>query len=228
MIFKSQVITQASGSVGGVTYSHNAGGMYQRARTIPTNPNSTFQQTVRAIFGNLANAWSTTLTAAQRALWADYAANVPVINALGDPINLNPLAMFVRCNTPRVQAALPLVLDGPTTFNLGDFTNPSFGFDATDDEVDVTFEATDAWAGEDDAGAIILASRPKAPTINFFKGPYRLAGIIAGDSVTPPTSPAAITAPFEAVAGQKVFVRFIVSRADGRLSLPFRGVATAA
>jgi hypothetical protein len=167
------------------------------------------------------------LTAAQRTAWNTYAANVTVLNALGDPINISGLAMYQRCNTPILQAGGPRVDDGPLIFSLGEFTNPSFALDEAADEVDVTFTDTDLWANEDDGFMFVYASRPQNPTINFFKGPYRFAGKIDGDGVTPPTSPAAITLPFAVATGQRIFVRTLIARADGRISLPFRGQADA-
>lgn len=223
MKFKSQILQQASGSVGGLTYSHNAGGMYTRQRSIPTDPATPQQSTVRGLMAQLANLWVNTLTAAQRAAWDVYAANVPVLNVFGDPIFISGLNHYVRSNVPILQAAGPRVDDGPAIYDLGDYTNPSFGIDATADEVDVTFTEADDWVDEDDAYMIIWCSRPQNPSINFFKGPYRFAGVIAGDSVTPPTSPAAIALPFVAAVGQRIFVRANVARADGRLSTPFRG-----
>lgn len=228
MLYKSSLFSQASGSMGGTTFAHNRGGQYTRQRSTPTNPNSPQQQAVRAFFGNLAVDWADSLTAAQRDAWAVYANNVPVINRVGDPILLPPLAMFIRCNVPRLQAGLDQVNDGPTVYTLGSYDNPSFAGDATADEVDVTFNDADDWANEDDAAMLIFASRPQLASVNYFKGPYRFADLIAGDSVTPPASPAAITAPFPFAAGQRVFVRAIVTRADGRLSLPFRDFALGA
>jgi hypothetical protein len=61
-------------------------------------------------------------------------------------------------------------------------------------------------------------SRPQNITKNFFRGPYRYAGKIEGDSVTPPTSPATLVSDFPYAAGQRAFLRVRVSRADGRLS----------
>lgn len=223
MIFKSQVLTQASGSVGGITYSHNAGGMYQRARAIPTNPNTPEQQTIRGAVTSLTNLWINSLSPAQRSLWETYAANVSVLNRLGEPIFLSGLNMYVRSNVPRIQGGDPRVDNGPTTFDIGDYSNPSFAIDEAANEVDVTFTDTDTWVDEDDTAMMIWASRPQNTTINFFKGPYRFAGKIDGDSITPPTSPAVIALPFPVIAGQRVFVRANVTRADGRLSAPFRG-----
>jgi len=227
MRFKSVVLGPASGSVAGLTYSHNAGGQYIRARSTPTDPATAQQQTVRAAVSALVSLWKDTLTQAQRDAWQLYADNVPLIDVFGDPKYRTGINHYVRSNVPRIQAGSPRVDDGPTTFDLGDYTAPSFGFDATNDEVDVTFVNTDDWAGEDDSDMLVFCGRPQSPTINFFKGPYRYAGKIEGDSVTPPTTPAAISLPFAIEAGQKGFARIIVSRADGRLSTPFRGSAVA-
>lgn len=228
MRFKSVVLGPASGSVAGLTYSHNAGGQYIRARSTPTDPNTPQQQAVRAAVASLVSLWKDTLTVDQRAAWDLYADNVPLIDVFGDPKFRTGINHYVRSNVPRIQAASPRVDDGPGVFDLGDYTAPSFTFDATADEVDVTFLNTDDWAGEDDSDMLVFVGRPQSDTINFFKGPYRYAGKIEGDSVTPPTSPAAIALPFPIVAGQKGFARIIVSRADGRLSTPFRGSAIAA
>lgn len=223
MLFKSGLVTQVSGSIGGMTGSHNKGGYYFRARSIPTDPGTTYQTALRTFMAQLANLWGTTLTAPQRTAWEVYAANVTVPNPLGDQISLSGINHYIRSNMPRLQAGLPRVDDGPTTFDLGDFTQPSLtAGDATANEVDVTFDNTDAWANEDDAAMLLLSSREQGVTINFFKGPYRLAGSIDGDGVTPPTSPAAITSPFPLTAGNRLFAHYRVTRADGRLSQPFR------
>lgn len=228
MKFKSSVYTQASGSVGGLTYSHNRGGMYTRARTIPTNPSSAFQAVIRGFVAALTSAWNDTLSAAQRAAWDVYAENVPMLDSLGESRNIGGLGHYVRSNVPRLQAGLDRVDDGPTTYNLGEFTNPTIdAVDATADEIDVAFTAGDDWVGEDGAALLVLCSRPQNPGINYFTGPYRFADSIDGDSGTPPTSPASLTLPFVVAAGQKIFAQFRVTRADGRLSLPFRLGGTA-
>ena len=227
MLFKSAFLTQASGSVGGVTASRNRGGQYFRARAVPVNPGTPQQSAIRGFVTALSNDWINTLTQADRDLWNVYAANVTLVGPLGDPINVSGLNMYVRSNVPRLQAAEPRVDQGPDIFDIGDYTNPSFALDEPADEVDVTFTDTDDWANEDDAAMLIYASRPQNPTINFFKGPYRFAGAIQGDSITPPTSPAAIALPFPVAVGQRIFLRANVSRADGRLSAPFRGQSAA-
>lgn len=221
MRYKSTLLAQASGSVGGLTFSHNAGGMYIRNRSVPTDPATSAQSAVRGHMASLVNFWADVLSDAQREAWGVYAGNVALNDVFGDPRFRSGINHYVRSNIPRLQSGLPRVDDGPTTFNLGEYTQPTFGIDATADELDVTFDNTDDWANEDDAAMIVYGSRPMSPSINFFKGPFQYAANIDGDAVTPPTSPAALTSPFAFVAGQQGVIRVIVSRADGRLSAPF-------
>lgn len=223
MKFKSELVTQASGSIGGVTASRNRGGMYLRARSVPTNPGTSFQTVLRAYMATLTSLWNNTLTPTQRSLWDAYAEAVPLPDSLGEPRNVGGIGMYVRSNVPRLQASLDRVDDAPTTFNLGDFSAPSFGtISAAGGTAAVAFTEEDVWVDETGSAMLIAISRPQNPGINYFKGPYRYAGLIAGDDSTPPTTPASITLPFTVAEGQKVFGQIRVSRADGRLTQPFR------
>lgn len=228
MKFTSPIITAGSGSVAGLTASRNKGGLYFRARAVPTNPNTPKQQAVRTFMAGLVDDWTSSLTSAQRDGWAVYALNVPKLDALGNLIFLTGQQWYIACNLPRLQAGLGSVDDAPGVYNRGSYTEPSFSIDTANDEADITFENSDAWANEDDSSMLVYASRPQNPSINYFKGPYQFAGTIDGDAMTPPTSPAAITLPFPVAAGQRVFLRVQVSRADGRLSGSFRGYGDAA
>lgn len=228
MKYKSLVYSEASGSIGGITYSHNAGGQYTRVRRTPTDPGSQPQFTIRSIVGALVNHWVDTLTTAQRNAWATYAANVPINDVFGDPRHRSGINHYVRSNVPRIQAGAPRVDDGPTIFNLGSYTLPTITASESTQEISVAFTVADDWVDEDDSYLIAWSSRPQNPTINFFKGPYRLLGSVEGDSAAAPTSPEAIASPFAFVEAQKLFAKFNVSRADGRLSLVTRNFCTAA
>jgi len=219
-------VAAISGSVGGTTFSRNRGGSYMRTRAIPVNPNTTFQQEIRSLVATLTSYWLNGLTEDQRAAWDTYALNVELPNALGQPRNVGGLAMFVRSNVPRLQAShvdFPQVDDAPVVFNMGDYTLPSLGnaSEATQTAA-LAFTNTDDWAGEDEAGLLFYGSRAQNPSINYFKGPYRFAHAIKGDVATPPTTPASITWPFPFADTQRIFAFMRVTRADGRLSSPFR------
>jgi len=214
MKFKSHIVTQASGSVGGTTYAQNQGGLYMRARSIPTNPNSAAQQALRNVFKGLMNAWTNTLTAAQRAAWNVYSTNVPMKGPLGDTRPIGGVANFIRSNTPRVQNAQSRIDSAPTTFDVGAFTQPTFAITHSSTSMVATFTTGDSWNLS--GGAMFLyASRPQNASINFFKGPFRLVGVIPG----PATSPQSFTLPFAAGATTSaMFIKASVSQPDGRLS----------
>lgn len=228
MLIKSGIVTQISGSLGGLVGAHGKSGLYFRARAIPTNPNTPLQQAVRNYMASLTSAWQGVLTAVQRSAWAVYAENVTLPNPLGDAVNVGGMNMFIRSNVGRLQSAEPQVNDGPAIFNLGEMTSPTFAASAATGLVSVTFDNTDAWANEDDAAMLVYCSSPKSPTINYFDGPYRYIGKVQGDAVTAPTSPADIASGHTLTAGQKLFCQVRVSRADGRLTSKFQGLLTVA
>lgn len=211
--------TGLSGSIGGITASHNRGGPYFRDRAIPVQPNTGFQAIVKGAFGSLATAWSAILTAAQRDAWTLYADNTPLTDVLGNPFIPTGLNMYIRGNTGILQAEFARIDDGPTTFGLPNVGVLGVSGMSTATEIaSVTFDVTDLWVDINDAHLFVFASRPQKASIGFFKGPYQFAGAVAGDDTTPPTSPAAITVPFATVAGDKVFFRAIVIDDQGRKS----------
>lgn len=225
------VASDVRGSIGGQTYSRNRTGAYIRNRTVPINPGSPFQSAVRALVAQLSNAWVTVLTADQRAAWDAYADAVHLPNSLGELRNVGGLGMYVRGNVARLQAAetgLTRVDDGPLDLTVGDYTPPQIdNASAAAGTFGVIFTPADQWANESGSAMTVYASRPQNASVNYFKGPYRFAGVILGDDTVPPTSPASINAPFPFSEDQRLFFRVNVTRDDGRLGAEFRDFALA-
>lgn len=217
MIFKSTILASASGSVGGMTFSHNRGGAYTRARAIPSNPSSVAQQSVRAIQTSLVAAWGA-LTNAQRVAWNEYAAANPQTNALGDKHNAGGIGMFIRANFVRNLVGLTNITAAPTVNTPVVLTPPTLSADTPGTSaIQVAYTNTDEWATATGGALAIFIARPQAPTIFGFKGPFRYTDKVLG-AATPPTSPKSVTSPFPFAAGQKLFARFIAVSADGRVS----------
>lgn len=228
MKFSSLVYSAVSGSVGGLTYSHNKSGMYTRARAIPTNPATTQQQAIRNFNSALVAAWSNSLTATQRGNWEIFAANMPVTNPLGAVHHLSGQNWFIKNNVARLQSGLSVVTAAPSIFAAAVLTTPGItSVTAATDVAVITFTNTDEWAGNAAGGLLVYTSRPQNAGRSFFKGPYRFAGRIAG-AATPPTSPQNINLAFPVSVGQKVFFRFIAVQADSRISASLYLNATAA
>ena len=218
MLFKSPIFSQASGSVNGLTFSHNKGGQYTRGRAIPTNPNTPAQLAARNAMAQVVDAWTNVLTQAQRDAWSVYATNTPVINRLGDSVTLSGQQMYIRSNSARVRAGVGRRDDGPVINDLGTFTTPSIVVSAASpNDIEVTFDNSDAWAIVAGGFLFVSVSRGQNQSINFFKAPFQQAGRITG-AVVPPTSPETLVGPFPYAEGQKIFATFRASQSDGRLS----------
>jgi hypothetical protein len=229
MLFKSQVYTQTSGSIGGTTYSHNRYGMYTRGRTVPVNPNTDRQAGARNRLSQLASYWLSTLTAAERAAWNLYGSSVVMKNALGDDIYLSGFSHFLRSNCQALQVGNSIVEPGPTVFTLPETDSaivPSVS-EATQ-QISLAFDTNLDWVDEDNGFLQVSMSSPKGAGRSFIGGPFRYAGSISGDSTTPPTSPQVIAVPFAVTEGQLVQVQCRIGREDGRLSEPFSANASVA
>ena len=130
MLFKSQILQQASGSMGGSTFARGKSGPYVRQRGSSIQRNSPAQQWSKSALAFLVNEWTLTLTDSQRQGWATYARNVPMLNPLGDMRQRTGQQMFLRYNISAMATAqpsqtynqagiIPTRYDAPTTFNLG-------------------------------------------------------------------------------------------------------------
>lgn len=223
MKYKSALVTAASGSVGGLTASHNRGGQYFRSRVVPVNPASSFQQAVRNFMAQLVTQWTSVLTALQRAGWETYADNTEVSDALGEKRKLTGLNWYVACNVPRLQVGGTRVDAPPAIFTLATLSPVVItSITASTRVLIMTFTNTDLWASTAGGFLGIYQSEPQSPGVTFFKGPYRFVDKIVGGA-SPPTSPfTAAAGPFPLTAGQNVFYQFRAMNGDGRIASPFR------
>jgi hypothetical protein len=219
MKFLGTFITSASGSLGGIVASHNRGGGYLRARTVPVNPNTTLQVDIRTIMTNLAIAWQTVLTQAERDAWTVYADNTAWTNGIGESIVLTGINMFIRSNSAILQAGGTRIDAAPTIFTLApmEAALSATASVATQDLL-VAFDDTADWVDQDAGLQLIFVGIPKNSGVAFFGGPYRLAGVINGNATTPPTTPATIASPFPFGLNNRLWIQSRVAEDDGRLS----------
>lgn len=213
------IVIDGRGSVGGNTFARNRSGAYVRKRTTPVNPNSTRQATIRAIQSVMGEKWKNSATASQRLDWGIYASNVPAKNKLGEVINLSGWNQFVKSNVVALNAGLPLIADAPADFTLpAQDETVTITVSESTQLITVNFADGRPWVDEDDSALIVQMGIPQNPTINFFDGPYRHAGIVRGDSGAAPTSPQTIAVPYSVVESQKIFAQTKIIRDDGRVS----------
>lgn len=225
MKFKSQVFTQASGSIGGQTFSHNRGGMYTRARAIPTNPNSPRQALARAALTASVMQWNS-LTDAQRAGWDNYAQNTPVTNVLGDQIILSGQQQFVRSNSYRIRAGLAVVSAAPVIFNTGEAWTSISSAVFVDPDLTVSGVMSTAASDDGDVAGQLGFSLNAGRT--YYGGPYQFGATnaLAAASNAPSVVISTSDVDVPIVIGNRIPIRVRNLYDDGRVSAEFRDVVT--
>lgn len=170
MLFLSDRLTSASGSIGGTTFSHNRFGLYTRARRVPVNPNTAFQQSQRDAFASSSAEWRG-LTNVSRAGWEAYAASTPSVNKLGQAINLSGQQWYVAINSLALRLGLASTPDAPLTPGKIAMGTPTVVIDAS--ALTVAVSNVDAEAG---STVGLFIGDPVSPGVSFFAGPYQLRG----------------------------------------------------
>lgn len=217
------LVTDARGSIGGVTYSRNHYGPLVRARTTPVNPRTDRQTLVRASIAFLADMWANTLTLAQRTAWNLYGSSVAMTDKLGATMYLTGYNHFIRSNLIAKMIPYPLISAGPTVFELP-AQDPTLSVGASEGTQILTcaYDDTMAWATEDAAYMFFFQGKPQNAQRTYFNGPWRLIGSVAGIDPGGPVEPHAAAAAYAMAVGQHQWIYARIMRADGRLSEPFR------
>lgn len=218
MKYASALVTAASGSIRGCTFSRNRTGAYIRGRVVPVNPGSIYQQTVRGYLATLVARWTSVLTPAERSGWDTWALNTPQPDSINGTHVITGQNAYIKANALRMQAGQAILDDAPTLYASAVLTPPVLTIaDTSDQELTVTFNIADEWAVDVDGSLLVYMGRPQNPSVNFYKGPYRFLANLDG-SASPLTSPHVFPANLTFALGQRVPVAFRAIAPDGRIS----------
>lgn len=198
MLFLSDRLTSASGSIGGTTFSHNRFGQYTRARRKPVNPNTAFQQSQRDSFASGTANWRS-LSAVQRESWEVYAAASPTVNKLGQTVHLTGQQQYTASFSFATRLGLTPVTTAPSTPGKLAIGSPAVVIDASALTVAITLLDV-----EDDVDVAAFVGSPISAGVAFFAGPYQLRG--SGQVATGAVTLSAQTGrnAFPYVAGQRI------------------------
>lgn len=162
-----------SGSIAGVTASHNRFGQYERSRRTPVQPTlSERQSTAKSNFAAASSAFAQ-LTGSQILAWNAYAEDHPVVNALGQSVKLTGHMMFVSINAQRFNVGADQLSDPPDTSEVFAPTGIVVTADAGPN-VSIAFDAVAA-----DSYLLVSASRPVSPAVSFNKTFRQMAVAVA-------------------------------------------------
>ena len=113
------MMTDARGKLGGQVFSKNKGGAYVRTKVTPTNPQTTAQSLVRALFGVISQGWSA-LTNAQRTAWRGAIDSWKTTDVFGDLLAPTGKELYQRLNNQAQVVGYSAILTPPAKVVLPD------------------------------------------------------------------------------------------------------------
>jgi len=207
------LVVDGRGKIGGQIASKNAAGAYMKNKVTPSNPQTTRQSIVRALFAVISAGWSA-LTAAQIAGWNEAVSDWSTTNIFGDLKKPTGKALYQRLNNQAQSAGLSAVTTVPTKLALPNapVTAVPIGVGAT----------TLALTGANTAAStqvVVWATAPVSLGTKNVKSKLRQIYAVAGDSYSASDAFAAYETKFGTLAtGQNVFVGVKYVVASGQAS----------
>lgn len=220
----SSIVTDARGSVGGVTFSRARGGAYARSRVTPINPQTSRRAQVRGSFAAIAQSWQA-LSSTQRESWDLYAEETPSTNRLGETFFPSGFNRYVGANQLiGLIGGSPIVL-APSTPGLGPSAEISYDTVSVDQNSVVFDTISFAEATGSDLLLFQIGGVLSAGAGAYY-GPY-----VALTYPTPPATVTAVTASasFQGtglVTGQRRPFRVQVVTVDGKVGVPYEFIGT--
>lgn len=218
----SALVSEMRNKLNGSVLSKNRFGNYVRNKVTPVNPQSSFQQSTRAILSSLSQGWRG-LTPAQRNGWIALAATLPFTDIFGDTKFLTGQNLFVKLNANLLKigeaqiAAAPQLEDIPAVL--------AETLTATQSAGSLTALTVDVNVASLPAGFQlgVYAIPPVSDSINFVKNKFRFIGALSSVTAGAGNILALYTARFgaAAVAGQRINVRVaLISETSGQQGIP--------
>ena len=221
-------ITDMRGSIGGTCFSRGAGGAIARARVKPVNPRSVLQNSRRARMAFLGAEWSATLTEQEREDWRAYAAGTTWTNKLGQTIQINGLAAFVRLNALALLYSSTVITAAPTAMGHAGGVTLSFTAESDTSKLQLAEPGGAFDKSVDGHFLMIFMGLPtEAGRLATPKG-FRYVSHVAGNSGAPPAFPLELSAAYTMAEDQRVTIRAMFKDEDNRISGPHWADAVAA
>jgi len=118
------IITDGRNKIGGHVVSKNRAGNYMKTKSVPTNPNTSFQSEVRANVTQLSQQWRT-LSDEQRSAWIAAVADFKKTDIFGDLKTPSGFNLFMRLNLNLLNAGASLISQPPADLTVTPLTSLS-------------------------------------------------------------------------------------------------------
>ena len=168
------IVTDGRGKLGGHVFSKNKAGAYIRTKVTPSNPQTSRQTTVRALFGAISQQWSG-LTQAVRDGFNEAVPSWSKTDIFGDIKNPSGKALFQRLNNQAQVVGFPAVAAVPEKQELPVDVITAITVNDTTGTITATGASTDSAFK-----TVIYATAPLTAGTSFVKN--RLRQIYAVDA----------------------------------------------
>lgn len=162
------MVVDGRGKLGGHVLTKSRNGASVRTKVTPTNPQTSYQQANRAIFGQLSSSW-TGLTEAQRQAWNGAVKEFEKTNIFGDLKAPAGRDLYISLNRNILQAGGTEIAIPPTKEGIKPNAIIDLSFDAVNDEILIELSL----APEANEVAMVYFTAPMSPGRYNFSGAYR-------------------------------------------------------
>lgn len=232
MKWKSALLTELSGKIGGAVASKSRGGVgYFRKLVTPSNPQTTLQSAIRAAMASATQRWLSTLSAPQRAAWDAKATGSSTGQTL---YNATTSLAFYANNTGRLLqtdgttggTALVAIDAAPSAIGTSLTAPTNVVLSAANDDLSFDINQDDPWINDAPTGAqvsgmFVYVTRGQSPSRAAQQYPYELAGVITfANGDTPPGNVdiSLNELAFNFTAGEVMYLKVMVRKFDGSVS----------
>lgn len=216
------MMTDARGKLGGQVFSKNRGGAYVRTKVTPVNPQTTYQQNVRANFGNVSQSWAG-LTPEQIAAWNAAVNDWQSTDIFGDLRTPSGKNLFQRINNYLAELELAYFVNPPMKQVVQQITNLTATATISPDAVSITLDAS-ANLSDYDAYLLVSATPPVSNGVTFVKNRYRRIGkyepIEGANTIDITADYVAKFGSFSSAVGQKMFIQVTPILSNGQVGVP--------
>ena len=214
------IVGDIRGAAGNMKFNKNSSGNYIQTNVSPVNKNTVPQQLVRARFGLASQSWRG-LTENQRQAWIDGAPTWTNTNVFNQEIGYTGFALRTRLTRNRQEINEAQLDDFALPAAVDTFTALSVVADTTGGTMLLTFTP----AIVPGTKAIVRATAPLSPGVNFVKAEFRKITVLDDLTLSPFDLAPFYIAVFGALppAGSKIFVdgkQVLVS--NGQNSVPLK------
>jgi hypothetical protein len=209
------IVVDMSGKLGGHVFAKNRGGNYMRTKTTPTNPRTSFQSAVRAMFATISSGWSA-LTDANRKSFENLVGAYAKTNVFGDLKSPTAKALYQRLNQNLMlsgQAVIATAL--PPAAVIAPLVNTATAT-AIDGSIAINFESASI------GSQILISATPVlSHGTTFIKNKLRQIAVEAGTPSNVISLPTEYTERFGSfVAGDNVWISVVYINNQGQASPP--------